>query len=318
MEKIFDCVVCGSCVADVLVRPFSLDAPIGRSVTAEVDPIELATGGIVCNSGIAMARLGMKVAALGYVGDDHWGAMIRERLEAERIDVDRLLTHPTDGTTTAVVLIDPSGQRSFAYCPGATKRMDRAALMDHLDVFSRSRMMLLGYYSLLPNLEDDLPEVLAAIRRLGCRTALDTAGEGGRMQPLDRILPELDVYVPSHAEAARQTGRTDPEAILEVYRDCGAPGLLGVKLGAKGALLSPAAGQYVAIDPVRPPGPVVDTTGAGDCFYAGLLAGLLKGMSPERAGRLAAASGACCVTTKGATAGVRNYEETARLIQPPS
>ena len=316
MEKTFDCVVCGSCVADVLVRPFSLEAPIGPSITVEVDPIELATGGIVCNSGIAMARLGMKVATVGYVGDDHWGAMIRGRLEAEQIDCAGLLTHPTAGTTTAVVLIDPSGQRSFAYSTGATKRMDRAALIDQLDVFARSRMMLLGYYSLLPNLEEDLPEVLAAIRRSGCRTALDAAAEGGRMQPLDRILPELDVYVPSHAEAARQTGHSDPEAILRTYRDCGAPGLLGVKLGAEGALLSPAAGEYVAIDPVAPPGPVVDTTGAGDCFYAGLLAGLLKGMSPEQAGRLAAAGGACCVTAKGATAGVRNYEETTRLIQP--
>jgi len=318
MEKSLDCVVCGSCVADVLVRPFSLETPIGPGVAAEVDPIELATGGIVCNSGIAMTRLGLKVAALGYVGDDHWGAMIRDRLEAEHIDCARLLIHPTAGTTTAVVLIDPGGQRSFAYSTGATERMDRAVLMEHLDLFARSRMILLGYYALLPKLEEDLPEVLAAIRRTGCRTALDTAAEGGRMQPLDRILPELDVYVPSHAEAARQTGRTDPEAIIEAYRDCGAPGLLGVKLGAEGALLSPAAGQYVAIDPVTPPGAVVDTTGAGDCFYAGLLAGLLRGMSPDEAGRLAAASGACCVTAKGATAGVRNYEETARLIRPAS
>ena len=67
------------------------------------------------------------------------------------------------GTTTAVVLIDPGGQRSFAYSAGATERMDRAVIMEHLDLFARSRMMLLGYYALLPNLEEDLPEVLAAI-----------------------------------------------------------------------------------------------------------------------------------------------------------
>ena len=39
---------------------------------------------------------------------------------------------------------------------------------------------------------------------------------------LDRILPQVDVYVPSYAEAAHQTGRTDPEAILDAYRQCGA------------------------------------------------------------------------------------------------
>ena len=53
------------------------------------------------------------------------------------------------------------------------------------------------------------------------------------MQPLDRILPHLDVYVPSHNEATHQTGLTDPREIIETYRACGAPGLLGVKLGAK-------------------------------------------------------------------------------------
>ena len=69
----------------------------------------------------------------------------------------------------------------------------------------------------------------------------------------------------------------------------------------------------MSIECVPPPGPVVDTTGAGDSFFAGLLTGLLKGLDAERAGRLAAATGACCVTGYGATAGLRNYAETARL-----
>ena len=239
--------------------------------------------------------------------------LVRRRLEAEAVDCSRLLTHPTAATSTTAVLIDPSGERSFAHCVGAPKLMDKAMFLANLDLFARSRMMLVGYYSLMPNLEPDLPEVLAAIRQTGCRTALDAAGSGGTMQPLDRILPHVDVYVPSHAEATHQTGQTDPRRIIEAYRSCGALGLLGVKLGSKGALLSPAAGKYVEIACVPPPGPVVDTTGAGDCFFAGLLTGLLKGLDVERSGRLAAATGACCVTGFGATAGVRAYEETARL-----
>jgi sugar/nucleoside kinase (ribokinase family) len=315
MKKEFDCVLCGSCVADILVRPVPLEAPIGGGRLLHAEPIEVTTGGIVSNSGIAMTRLGMKVAAMSYVGKDDFGAVIRRRLEAEGIDCSRLLIHPTAATSTTAVLIDPSGDRSFAHCVGAPKLMDKALFLQHLDVFARSRMMLVGYYSLMPNLEGDLPEILAAIRETGCRTAMDAAGDGGTMQPLDRILPHLDVYVPSHNEAFHQTGLEDPRKIIDIYRDCGAPGLLGIKLGSKGALLSPAAGEYLSIDCATPPGPVVDTTGAGDSFFAGLLTGLLKDLDIARCGRLAAATGACCVSAFGATAGVRGYEETARLAR---
>ena len=191
--------------------------------------------------------------------------------------------------------------------------MTKATFLENLDLFAQSRMTLVGYYSLMPNLENDLPEVFAAIRQVGCQTALDAAGEGGRMQPLDRSLPHLDVYCPSRAEAEHQTGQTDPPKIIEAIRQCGAPGLLGVKLGSEGALLSPAAGEFISVPAVPPPGAIVDTTGAGDAFYAGLLCGLLKGCDPNQAGRLAAAVGACCVTGLGASAGLRSYQETAQL-----
>ena len=313
MSKKFDCVLCGSCVADILVRPVPLEVAIGGGRLLHAEPIEVVTGGIVCNSGIAMSRLGMKTAAFSYVGRDDFSAVIRRRLEAEGLDCSLLLTHPTAATSTTAVLIDPSGERSFAHCVGAPKLIDKSLLLAHLDVFACSRMMLIGYYSLMPNLEPDLPEVFQAIRKTGCQVALDAAGDGGAMQPLDRILPHVDVYFPSLDEAIHQTHESDPRKILDLFRACGAPGLLGIKLGSKGAILSPTAGQYVEIPCATPPGPVVDTTGAGDCFFAGLLTGLLKGMDPVQAGRLAAATGACCVTDFGATAGVRNYAETAKI-----
>lgn len=313
MTKDFDCILCGSCVVDILVRPVALDRPIGPGRLLPAEPIEVTSGGIVCNSGIAMTRLGMKIAAMTYVGDDDWAAVIRTRLASGGVDCSRVLTHPTGATSTTAVLIDPSGERSFVHCVGAPKLMNKDLFLKNLDLFARSRMMLLGYYSLMPNLEGDLPEVFAAIRKTGCKTALDAGGDGGSIEPLSRILPHLDVYVPSHNEATHQTGHEDPRKIIDTYRECGAPGVLGVKLGSKGALLSPAAGQYVAVDCVAPPGPVVDTTGAGDSFLAGLLTGLLKELDICQSGRLAAATGACCVTGLGATAGLRDYAETARL-----
>jgi sugar/nucleoside kinase (ribokinase family) len=313
MTKDFDCVCCGSCVADVLCRPVSLETPIGGGRLLQTEPLQVVTGGIVSNAGVAMARLGMKAAAFTYVGRDEWARLIRGRLEAEGMNCVGLLEHPTAATSTTVVLIDPSGERSFAHCVGAPKLMKAGLFLEHLDLFARSRMALIGYYSLMPNLEGDLTEVLAAIRAKGCKTALDCAGSGGTMQPLDRLLPHLDVYVPSFNEASHQTGLEDPRAILKLYRDCGAAGLVGVKLGSKGALLSPAPGEYIEIPAVPPPGAIVDTTGAGDCFYAGLLTGILRGMDVASAGRLGAAAGACCVTALGATAGIRDFATTAAL-----
>jgi sugar/nucleoside kinase (ribokinase family) len=101
--------------------------------------------------------------------------------------------------------------------------------------------------------------------------------------------------------------------MIQAYRNAGAQGWLGIKLGARGALLSPQPGEFLEVAVVKPPGPVVDTTGAGDCFYGALLAGVLRGLSPADAGKLAAAAGACCVTGLGATSAIRGYDETARL-----
>ncbi|MBI1372241.1 MAG: hypothetical protein GC159_05700 [Phycisphaera sp.] len=312
-DKTIDCVVCGSCVVDMLVKPVPLESAIGGGRLIHVDPIQISTGGIVSNSGIAMTRLDMRTAAFTYVGNDAWGPMLRQRYSEEGMDASRVMTHPTGATSTTAVLIDPSGERSFAHCVGATKLMNKQLYLDNLDLFARSRMTLIGYYSMMPNLQDDLAEVLAAIRGVGCQTALDAAGDGGGMQPLDRILPHLDVYCPSHGEAEHQTGESDPKKIIDAFRACGAPGLVGVKLGSDGAMLSPAAERYIKIDAIKPPGDVLDTTGAGDSFYAGLLTGLLRGMDAAEAGRLAAATGSCCVTGFGATAGLRGYNETAQL-----
>jgi sugar/nucleoside kinase (ribokinase family) len=313
MEKKFDCVVVGSCVVDVLARPVPLSEPIGGGRLIESDPLVLTTGGIVSNSGIAMARLGMRVAAFTYVSNDEWAEVIRHRYRVEGINTSALLTHPTGATSTTAVLIDPSGERTFVHCVGAPRMLDKQALLGQLDLFAMSRAMLIGYYPLMTRLQNDLPEVLAAIRERGCLTAMDAAADGGTMEPLAKILPHLDFYLPSESEAQHQTGLHEPRTIIAAYREVGAKGWLGIKLGSKGALISPKPGEFIDVPPVKAPGPVIDTTGAGDCFLGGVLTGVLRGLSPAAAGRLGAATGACCVTGLGATTAIRSYDETAAL-----
>jgi sugar/nucleoside kinase (ribokinase family) len=311
-----DCIVCGTCVADILVRPVPLSLPVGGGRLFHVEPIEVTTGGIVCNSGTAMQRLGLRVAAASLVGDDLWGGVVRARLEGEGIDTAAIESHPTLATSTTAVLIDPSGERSFAHHVGAPQAIDIAFIKRQAAHFGNSRMALVGYFGLLPSLEPVLADAVATIKATGCRVALETGGSGGTLEQLEPALKHVDIYVPSLDESVHQTGLSDPKEIIDCYRRHGAGGIVGVKLGTRGTLLSPAAGDVFEIPCVPAPGPVVDTTGAGDSFLAGLLTGLLRGMPVREAGMLGAATAACCVTGLGATAGLRSFDETLQLATP--
>lgn len=309
-----DCVVCGTCTADILVKPVGLAAPIGGSRLFDVDPIEVTTGGIVCNSGIAMRRLGLAVAAASIVGDDVWGGVVRRRLDAEGIGAAAVEMHATQATSSTAVLIDPSGERSFAHHVGACRTIDIAFLRRQAAELSRARLVLLGYFGLVPALEPQIGAAVGLLRGLGCQVALETGGSGGTLAALAPALPTVDLYVPSLDEAMHQTGLADPREIIACYRTHGAVGIVGVKLGSRGTLLSPRTGEFLEIACVAAPGPVADTTGAGDSLLAGLIAGILRGMPLDQAGRLGAATAACCVTGVGATAGLRSFEETLRLM----
>jgi sugar/nucleoside kinase (ribokinase family) len=310
-----DCIICGTCVADILVRPVPLAEPVGGGKLIHVDPIDVTTGGIVCNTGIAMRRLGMRVAASSLVGADQWGSLIRSRLEAERLDTAALAVHPTLATSTTAVLIDPSGERSFAHHVGAPHAIDVAFLRSQSDFLAKSRLAVIGYFGLLPSLEPAFAEGVAVVKAAGCTVAVETAGSGGNIAELAPALRLVDIYVPSLDEAAHQTGLHNPREIIDCYRGHGAAGLVGVKLGTKGAVLSPAAGEFIDIPCVEAPGLVADTTGAGDSFLAGLLTGILRGLPTREAGLLGAATAACCVTGLGATAGLRSFDETIRLTE---
>ncbi|MFO0902415.1 MAG: carbohydrate kinase family protein [Pirellulales bacterium] len=310
----WDCVVCGETCLDLVAGPLPLHQPLAHRGLVPLASLEAVAGGIVPNAGIALARLGLRVAALGLVGRDPWGELIRRRLIAERLDV-RDLIEVDDPSSTTLVMVGADREHTFAFRAGASQRIDRRFLLDRLDRFAAARYALVGYYNLLPNLEADLPEVMRAIRETGCRTALDATNGGGSLAGLDRILPHLDLYVPSYSEAQQQTGETDPRRMLDVYRRYAPQAILGIKLGEAGALLWGPGESPVSIAAVAPPGPVVDTTGAGDSFYAGLIAALARDLPLAAAGRIAAAAGACSVTALGASAAIRDWDATVALAR---
>ena len=272
-----------------------------RVVDLDDDPAEAVRGEVVVG------------LAASLIGADLWGRLIRDRLTAEGIDATAVEVHDTLATSTTAVLIEAAGERSFAHHVGAPQRLDSAFIRRQAAVFARHRLAIVGYVGLLPALEPELADALSVIKAAGCRVALETGGSGGSLATVAPALPLVDFYVPSLDEARHQTGLDDPREIVACYRSHGAAGLVGVKLGARGVLLSPSANAFVEIPCIPAPGPVADTTGAGDAFLAGLFTGILRDMPIRDAGLLGAATAACCVTGLGATAGLRSLAETRRL-----
>jgi len=309
-----DCVVFGETGVDLMVQPVPQDKTLAElRPHVDVDSIRAGTGGNVPNTGIALARLGLSVAAATLIGEDEWGDMVLRRLTAEGLDISHVTRLSDIGTNVTAVMTDGAGNHTFIHQSGAARRIDREFANGCMDLFARARFALFGYYNLMPHLQDDLPEILAAVRSSGCRTALDCANGGGGLHPLDAMLPHLDIYIPNFAEARRQTGQTEPKAAIDAFRACGTEALLGVTLGDQGALLSPKPGLFLEVSAIPPPGPIIDTTGAGDCFLAGLVAGLLNELSLPEAAALASATAAWSITGLGGSEAVADYQATLAL-----
>lgn len=283
-------VVAGTLVADVRVRPFCPVRPDHPGGLRHVDEVRVAAGGLVSNTGMALARMGVPTLALGRLGDDAVGTVILDELAQAGLRVDRLLRQPDCPTSTVLVCVDADGERTFHIAPGANSRFALDDLERNWDALRRARAIVLGYLGELPALDPYLPVLLARLRReTEALLVLETAGPQTHTRALlDRCLPFLHVFFPSWREAQELTGCSTPADALADLARSGGPAILGIKHGSLGSVLL-VDGEAVSI--LARPVQVVDATGAGDIFLAGLLAALLEGRDPHAAcaaGNLAA------------------------------
>lgn len=304
-----DAAIFGLIVADVIAEPMDLRDPPDPGGLGLLNSLTVTTGGNVCNTGVAMAKLGMKVAAAGLVGDDVLGTAVIERLKQAGVDTLAVFINDQGQTSATVVAVEPGGERCFFHVPGVTRLLDTAAFRRCMPMFKQSAYVHIGYFGLLPALTPELPELLYELHRLAPQTkvALDTVNPPAEWDLLKPILPRLDVFVPSRVEAAALTGEDDPQKMIAAFREQMTRGLIGIKLDAEGCYLDD--GMTSVLVPSYPVN-VVDTTGAGDTWFGGLMTGLIKGMPVERAGQFANRVAADCCTALGASAGVRSFDET--------
>jgi sugar/nucleoside kinase (ribokinase family) len=300
----------GLIVADLIAEPMDLRNPPPPGGLVITRSVKLAPGGNVCNVATAMAKLGVPVGAAGIVGDDVLGQAVVAQMKSSGVDVASVRTSSEKQTSATVVAIEPGGERVFFHTPGVNELLDADAFLACFDAFAKSAYVQVGYLGLLPKLTPDLPDLFARLKRTAphVKIAFDTVNPPGPRAALLPILPHVDVFCPSRTEAASLTGKTDPHAMLDDFRaHMKGDAIVGVKLDAEGCLID--AGGKRSTTPAYKID-VVDTTGAGDTWFGGLLAGLVRGMPIEQATKLANRAAADCCTAIGASAGVRSFEET--------
>jgi sugar/nucleoside kinase (ribokinase family) len=151
-------------------------------------------------------------------------------------------------------------------------------------------------------------------RAQGKLTTMDVTWdvEGRWLSTIAPCLPHLSWFLPSTKEAAKITGLERPEEMAAFLRAQGVGGVV-IKLGQRGCYVLPQGkpGFFVPAYKVQ----AVDTTGAGDAFVAGFLAGLLRGWAPERCARLACAAAALNIQKVGATAGMPTLAQVESFLK---
>jgi len=304
----------GQLAADILVRP--VDRLDFASDTRRVEPIRLSNGGDGLNVAIGLRRLGFEVGFAGLVGEDQWGDFLASVIERERIDGRGLKRTGEAGTCTVLVAINSQGERTFFYYGGANDLFSLREVDPTL--VSEAQAVYVGGTYLLPRFDGEgAAELLRGARARGKLTAMDVTWdvEGRWLPVIAPCLPHLSWFLPSTKEAARITGLGEPGDMAAFLRDRGVDNVV-IKLGERGCYVLPEgrAGFVAPAFPVR----AVDTTGAGDSFVAGFLAGLLRGWEPERSARLACAVAALNIQKVGATAGMPTSAEVDKFMEAQS
>lgn len=295
-------VAVGCIAADIAVAGAPLGMQPGQ--TGFVQSITPLLGGNPTNMASGLARLGHRVAVVGRVGEDAFGRLIVERLTACGVDTRLLCLDPGLATSSTVAMVDPAGERALYHFRGSNERLDEEALAPALG--TSAKVFFAGGLELLPEMRGaPAGRLFKGARSAGMITLLDTTFDpaGEWLPVIAEALPWVDFLLTSMGEAAHYAGSDDPVAVERFFRHHGARRVV-IKDGARGCYIVSGDSLWMVPPPeVR----AIDTTGAGDNFGAGFLAGVLRGFSPLDAARLGVTCGALSTETLGGEAPYRDF-----------
>jgi sugar/nucleoside kinase (ribokinase family) len=306
-----DIICVGILVADVLGKP--VDSLPEKGKLGLVEKMSLQIGGCAANVAIDLAKLGLKTTVIGKIGDDNFGKFLLDTLNSEKVDVSGLKIDKNVSTSASMVMISGDGERSILHSFGANAKF----CFDDInpDVVTKSKILLIAGTFLMPDFDGDgTRKLLKLAKESGVLCCMDTAwdSKGQWLKKIESSLQYLDWFMPSYDEAREMSGKTEPEEIAEFFHSRGVKNVV-IKLGSEGCFVKPENDkgyQVAAFEKVT----AVDTSGAGDSFCAGFIAGLNKGWDIPACAKFANAVGAHCIMQIGTTAGIKSIEETLQFI----
>lgn len=253
-------------------------------------------GGSPTNVAVAAARLGRRAAVITAVGDEPFGAYVRQKLQAFGVDTRFVGTNPTLRTPLAFAAMDPPDEPQLLFYREPSAPDEHVEATDPMSAAAASAAVFWVAGSCLSG-EQTGPTTMALLETRGRRrhTVLDLdyrptfwPGEAAATTAIEAALEHATIAVGNRRECEVAVGASDPDAAADALLGRGLE-LAVVKLGGDGVLVASGEGRSL-VPPV--PVEVVCGLGAGDGFGGALCHGLLAGWSPVEAVRFANAAGA--------------------------
>jgi sugar/nucleoside kinase (ribokinase family) len=318
MTRTHDVSVCGTYILDIVGVPVTEIPPGGSRVF--LDEIRLCVAGTGGGSIVPAAKLGMKTMAFGAVGSDEKADWVIDAMQRNGIDVscmERLQNVPTSAT---ILPIRPDGSRPALHAKGASRRW-RISPQSQEKACSAKVLHLAGVGSL--DMMDGVPslDLLRNAKASGCITTLDLImAQPEVLDLLLPLMPHLDFFLPSIDETAALVGSRDPATCARFFLDRGA-GACAITLGADGCFVMTRDGQQFTVPAFDIP--VRDTSGCGDAFSGGFIAGLALEWDLLACTKLASATAAIVATGLGSGANLKSFEDTVNAmntlaVKPPT
>lgn len=270
-----------------------IEATHSRGLLAKLNCDKMCAGGCASNTITGMGRLGLKTAFIGKVGRDDLGARFAENLRDHGVESRLIESDSPSGT--AIALVTPDGERTFATFLGAAVELsaDELAPAQFADA---SYFHIEGY--LVQN-HELIRRAVELARQAGATISMDLASYNVVAENLEFLRglvgTGIDILFANEDEAQAFTGEEDEEKALEALAEqCR---IAVVKLGKRGSLLARGEERvHIPIKPVKP----VDTTGAGDLYATGFLYGVVQQAPLEVCGRFGSIIAAEIIQTLGA------------------